>query len=69
MSTKDAITLDADRIKELIGELSSEERQLFSTVIREAKELGGDISDATINELAKKYADKARQLAGEGSEK
>lgn len=59
-------SLDAEKIRKLVGGLSNEERELFTSVIRDVKDRGTAISDAVINSLAKKLADKARQLSGNG---
>ena len=68
MSTnKSEMLLDAKKITELVGQLSKEEVELFTSVIREVKDRGTVISDAVVSSLAKKFADKARQLAGESS--
>ena len=64
----DDMTLDVDSIVELISELQPEARKLFQAVLSEVLDRGNDLSDVMINELAKKYADKARRLAGTGGE-
>jgi hypothetical protein len=65
MSTdKSQMSLNANKIRELVGQLSTEEIELFTSVIREVKDRGTAISDAVVSSLAKKSADKARQLAG-----
>lgn len=69
MSTvKEGTSLDADKIIELISELRPEARKLFQNVLTEVLERGCDLSDNMINELAKKYADKARKLVGSGGD-
>jgi hypothetical protein len=65
MSTdKSQMSLNANKIRELVGQLSTEEIELFTSVIREVKDRGTAISDAVVSSLAKKSADKARQLSG-----
>jgi hypothetical protein len=67
MSTvSENIAFDAESIVKLISELQPEARKLFQAVLGEVLERGNDLSDATVNELAKKYADKARKLVGTG---
>jgi len=69
MSTvTEEMALDAESIIELISELQPEARKLFQAVLGEVHDRGNDLSDATVNELAKKYADKARKLVGTGGE-
>jgi hypothetical protein len=60
------MSLDATKIREHVARFNEEEKQLFTWVIREVKDRGTAISDAVISSLAKKIADKARQLAGDG---
>ena len=64
----DDMALDVESIVELISELQPEARKLFQAVLNEVLDRGNDLSDVMINELAKKYADKARRLAGTGGE-
>ena len=67
MSTDNAsISLDADEIRKLVGGLKKEEQILFAAVVRDVKDRGDAISDAVIDELAKKFADRAKLLAGDG---
>ncbi len=67
MSTDDVkISLDADEIKKLVGGLKKEEQALFAAVVRDVKDRGDAISESIIDELAKKFADKAKLLAGDG---
>lgn len=67
MSTDSSpMSLDATKIREHVGRLNKEEMELFTSIIREVKERGTAISDAVVSSLAKKFADKARQLAGDG---
>jgi len=67
VSTENAtISLDADEIKKLVGGLNKEEQQLFVAVVRDVKDRGDAISEAIIDELAKKFADRAKLLAGDG---
>jgi len=69
MSTvSEEMALDVESIVELISELQPEARKLFQAVLGEVFDRGNDLSDVTVNELAKKYADKARKLAGTGEE-
>lgn len=69
MSTvSEEMALDVESIVELISELQPEARRLFQAVLGEVLDRGNDLSDVTVNELAKKYADKARKLAGTGGE-
>lgn len=64
----DDMALDVESIVELISELQPEARKLFQAVLSEVLDRGNDLSDVMINELAKKYADKARRLSGSGAE-
>lgn len=69
MSTvSEEMALDVESIVELISELQPEARRLFQAVLGEVLDRGNDLSDVTVNELAKKYADKARKLVGTGGE-
>lgn len=71
MSTSEhdaATALDAEAIKRLVQRMSKQELAIFRDVIIDIRELGAGISSAAVGELAKKYADKARRLAGEGGE-
>ena len=69
MSTvKERTAFDADKIIELISGLQPEARKLFQNVLSEVLERGGDLSDTMVNELAKKYASKARKLVGSGGD-
>lgn len=63
------IVLNAQEIRERISLLSASELAIFRDLFIDIKTRGVDISDVTIDELAKKYADKARHLAGDGGEK
>ena len=60
------MSLDAQRIGALVAKLKTEEVEIFTAVIREVKSRGSAMSDATVSTLAKSYADKARQLSGDG---
>lgn len=62
------VTLDAETIKKLIVQMPASAQQLFGDIVAEIRMHGSAMSDATMNELAKKYADKARRLAGAGDE-
>ena len=66
--TNEGVALDADSIAKLISEMQPEAMKLFQDVIGDVLEKGNSLSDVQINELAKKYADKARKLAGTGGE-
>ena len=69
MSTvSEEIALDAESIVKLVSELQPEARKLFQGVLGEVLDRGNDLSDVTVNALAKKYADKARKLVGTGGE-
>ena len=71
MSTSEhdaATALDAEAIKRLVQGMSKQELAIFRDVIIDIRELGAGISSAAVAELAKKYADKARRLAGDGGE-
>ena len=71
MSTSDcdqATALDAKAIQKLVESMSQQELAIFRDVILDIREVGAGISNVMINELAKKYADKARRLAGDGGE-
>jgi len=69
MSTmKKGMALDAGKISELISGLQPEALKLFQNVLSEVFERGSDLSDAMVNELAKKYSDKARKLVGSGGD-
>lgn len=65
---KEKTALDADKIIELISGLQPEARKLFQNVLSEVLERGGNFSESMVNELAKKYADKARKLVGSGGD-
>ncbi len=66
--TNEGMALDANSIVKLISEMQPEAMKLFQDVIGDVLEKGNALSDVQINELAKKYADKARKLAGTGGE-
>ena len=66
--TNEGMALDADSIAKLISEMQPEAMKLFQDVISDVSEKGNGLSDVQINELAKKYADKALKLAGTGGE-
>lgn len=69
MSTiNESIELDAETIVKLISEMQPEARILFQDVLGDVLEKGNAISDVIVNDLAKKYADKARKLVGTGGE-
>lgn len=71
MSTSEsegATALDADAIKKLVQEMSQQELAIFRDVIVDIRKLGTGISQSAVDGLAKKYADKARRLAGDGGE-
>lgn len=69
MSTmNEGTALDAEEIIGLISGLQPEARKLFQNVLGEVLDRGGDLSDTMVNELAKKYADKARKLVGSGGD-
>jgi len=61
-----ATALDAEAIRALVEAMSQQELALFRDVIVDVRELGGVASPVVVEELAKKYADKARRLAGDG---
>ena len=67
-TTTEKMALDAESIVALISGLQPEARILFQAVLGEVHDRGNDLSDVTVNELAKKYADKARKLVGTGGE-
>ena len=60
--------LDAKELRRLLKDLSREETHLFRDLMVDVREAGVGITTTITNELAKKYADKARALAGEGEE-
>lgn len=60
------ISLDAEEIRKLVGSLKREEQVLFAAVVRDVKDRGDAVSEAVVDELAKKFADKAKLLAGDG---
>ena len=60
------MSLDANKISDLVRQLSKEEKELFTSVIREVKDKGTALSDAIVSSMARKFADKALQLAGDG---
>lgn len=66
--TNEDMALDAESIVKLISGMQPEARKLFQDVIRDVSGKGCGLGDVQINELAKKYADKARKLAGTGGE-
>jgi len=71
MSTSEgaeATALDAAAIKKLVQDMSQQELAIFRDVIVDIRKLGAGISQSAIDGLAKKYADKARRLAGDGGE-
>ena len=71
MSTNDAsasVTLDAEEVRRLIEKMKRESLGIFRDIIKDVKQRGNSISEETVNELAKKYADKARKIAGAGGE-
>lgn len=71
MSTSEhdeSTALDAAAIKKLVEAMSKQELAVFRDVIIDIRELGAGISAAAVGELAKKYADKARRLAGDGGD-
>ena len=67
-TTTKEMALDAESIVALISELQPEARILFQAVLGEVHDRGNDLSNVIVNELAKKYADKARKLVGTGGE-
>jgi hypothetical protein len=62
----ESVALDAAAIKKLVQEMSQQELAIFRDVIVDIKKLGAGISQSAVDGLAKKYADKARRLAGDG---
>lgn len=64
----DETTLDAAAIRGLVEAMSQQELALFREVIVDVRERGGVASEAVVEELARKYADKARRLAGDGGD-
>ena len=71
MSTSESeapTALDAEAIKKLVQDMSQQELAIFRDVIVDIRKLGAGISQSAIDSLAKKYADKARRLAGDGGE-
>ena len=68
MSTNDSksgITADAEELRALIAGLSKQEATIFRDLMMEIKQHGAGVSRATLDQMAKKYADKARKLVGE----
>ena len=67
MPTPDnAPALNAAEIRDLVKSMSQQELAIFRDVVREIRDIGSGISQPTIESLAKKYADKATKLAGNG---
>ena len=65
MSTiTEEMALDAESIIKLISDLPPQAKNLFQAVLNDVLERGNDLSEVTIDELAKKYAAKAKQLVG-----
>ena len=62
------MAFDAETIVRLISGLQPEARKLFQAVLGEVLDRGNDLSDVMVDELAKKYADKACKLVGRGGE-
>ena len=58
--------LDAEGIKALISKLQPEEIEIFRSLMVDVRTRGAGMSPSDISALAKQYADKARNLAGEG---
>ena len=62
------VALDAETIRTLIKEMQPEALMIFRDIIVDVRGRGGALSVANIDELAKKYADKSRKLAGSGGD-
>ncbi|RJQ36119.1 MAG: hypothetical protein C4555_07955 [Dehalococcoidia bacterium] len=62
------LTFNAEEIRELIAEMQQDSLTIFASIISEVKDHGNALTDVVINELARKYADKARMLAKAGEE-
>lgn len=71
MSTNEnpnTMTLDAGAVRLLIEQMSPPELSILRALLKDVKERGNTMSQATIDEMARHYADKAKQLAGTGGE-
>lgn len=58
--------LDSNSIRQLISSMAPSELAIFRNLLIDVRERGSSVSDAIIEELAKRYADQARRLAGDG---
>ena len=66
METENEPALDADGIRRLLEGLSREEIEIFRGILIDVRNRGPGMGDVLVREFARKYADKARKLAGEG---
>ena len=65
MSTiTEEMSLDAESIIKLISDLQPQAQNLFQAVLKDVLEKGNELSDVVVDELAKKYANKALKLVG-----
>lgn len=55
--------LDAENIRHLIEEMPSDALQIFKDIIFNVRKRGNILSDAMVEDLAKKFADKAIKIA------
>lgn len=63
-TTNEDMALDAESIINLISDMPPQAKNLFQAVLSDVLERGNDLSEVTVDELAKKYAAKAKQLVG-----
>ena len=63
-TTNEDMALDAESIIRLISDLPPQAKNLFQAVLNDVLERGNDLSEVTVDELAKKYSAKAKQLVG-----
>lgn len=67
MSTiTEEMALDAEMIIKLISDLQPQAQNLFQAVLSDVLKRGNELSEVTVEELAKKYAAKALKLVGTG---
>ncbi|CAB5161208.1 hypothetical protein D3OALGA1CA_5062 [Olavius algarvensis associated proteobacterium Delta 3] len=65
MSTKnEEMALDAESIIKLISDMQPQAQNLFQSVLKDVLDRGNELSEVTVEELAKKYAAKALKLVG-----
>ncbi len=59
-------SIKKDDIRKILQNLTHSELRIFAEIVKDVQKVGNNASDQIINDLAKKYAKKAKAFASDG---